>query len=74
MSNPIAEASPASLDALFSADPLGLTKEELGTICAELRRQREKWEQLEATGKSGGRKVSTKKAASPELTLDDLGI
>jgi len=40
----LSEASPQSLDELFSRDPLKLSDADITVIVVELRRQREKWE------------------------------
>jgi hypothetical protein len=62
------EASPQSLDELFSRDPLQLSDQDITVIVVELRRQREKWE---ATGAK-----STDPAAKKVVpkSLSDIGL
>lgn len=65
--SPLTEASPTSLDELFSMDPLQLTDENIDRIVLELRAQRERWQQTEKKGRA-------KKAETVTLNLDDLGL
>jgi hypothetical protein len=65
--SPLAEASPTSLDELFSLDPLQLTDENIDRIVLELRAQRDRWQQTEKKGRG-------KKAETVTLNLDDLGL
>ena len=59
-------ASLASLDKYFSADPNGLSDQDLDVIVAELRRQRESWE-------NGKQPSKRKPASTPRPTLALLG-
>jgi len=66
--SPLAEASPKSLDELFSTDPLKLSDSDVDAIIAELRRKRALWAKSEAEGRKAPR---TKK---DEATLEDLSL
>lgn len=76
--NPLLEAPATSLDELFSRDPLDLSDQDLSVIVVELRRQRVRWKQAEAEGKT----ARAPKAKAPKLTADqaqalslaDLGL
>ena len=69
MNSPLSEASPTSLDDLFSRDPLSLTRADKDKIIAELRAQRERWEIAERKPKK------TPKAPLQVATnLEDLGL
>ena len=82
----LAEASPSSLEELFSRDPLEMAVEDdtqggrnFETIVAELRKMRERHKETEAKIALGEKvkkekplKVSTSKA--PPTTLEDLGL
>jgi hypothetical protein len=70
MSNPLDEAKPQSLDAIFSMDPLDLQDKDIAVIVAELRRQRVTWLAAEATGKTRAPKA----AAPKDLSLGDLEL
>lgn len=77
--SPLAEASPESLDRLFSMDPLELAEGDIDKIVARFRREREGWDKAEAAGAlkaPRGTKAAPKaKAPAPEgLSLDDLGL
>jgi hypothetical protein len=76
--NPLAEASPQSLGALFSADPLGLSKTDLAVIVSELRKQRLRWAAAEASGATRAprapKSTPAKVNASSVQSLDDLGL
>ncbi len=64
----LSEASPQSLDELFSRDPLKLSDTDIMTIVVELRRQREKWELSGAKSKDPeAKKVMPK-------SLSDIGL
>lgn len=69
--NPLAEASPASLDELFSRDPLDLSRAERDQIVAEFRRMRETWNKAELAGAKRGAKPPK---GSVEVSAEDLGI
>lgn len=66
-SNPLEEADPKSLDALFSADPLSLTDQDLDVMVAKLRAERAKW-QAEAAKPKGTPKTKV------TVTAKDLGL
>jgi hypothetical protein len=70
--SPLIEASPRSLDEIFSSDPLGLTNQELSVVVAELRKQALNWAAAEAAGKRSAPKTKTPVAAN--VSLDDLGL
>jgi hypothetical protein len=67
--SPLAEASPESLDELFSTSPLGRTREEWLKVVEALRAQRARWQEDEAAGKTRGRKV---KEGVKRLTMEEL--
>jgi hypothetical protein len=69
MVNPLEEASPKSLEDVFNADPLELTRQDRDVIVAELRRMREVWVKAEA----GGAKRAPK-ASAAGVSLSDLGL
>lgn len=73
---PLAEASPASLDELFSRDPFDLAEADIERIVMEFRRARENWATAEASGaKKAPKAVKAPKAEAPkDLSLDDLGL
>lgn len=60
--------SPQSLDQIFSKDPKTLTDDEVRIIVKRLEAERENW--LTAEPKASKAK---KTAASPTLSLEDLG-
>lgn len=68
------EATPASLDELFSRDPLQLNDRDITTIVAELRSQRKNWLVAEAQGKRTGAKAKPGAKAKVDTTLDELGL
>lgn len=73
--NPLLEADIASLDYIFSADPLSLSEAEIGRAVEALRKQRAAWAQAEAEGKTKApraRATSAPAAAKAKLSLDDL--
>lgn len=71
--NPLLEADPASLDHLFSADPLTLQDKDIEAMIVQYRKQRLLWEAAEAEGKKQAPKSATAKAAAKaKLSLDDL--
>ena len=65
--SPLSEASPDSLEELFSRDPLDLTDRDLDRIVAELRAKRHLWTQEQATKPERKSKVARK-----ELDLEDF--
>jgi hypothetical protein len=70
--NPLNEASPRSLEEIFSSDPLNLTRQDRDVIVSELRRARENWIKEEASGKK--RSSAGKAPPPPNLKLSDLGL
>lgn len=77
-SPPLAEPDPKSLDELFNADPLELTDEDLDTLVAEYRANRELWAKEEAAAKTQGRarrpKEYKQKIPKGQLSLSDIGL
>jgi len=67
---PIAEANPASLDELFSRDPLDLADTDLDKMVAELEAQRLAWESNKPATKV---KAEAKTKAKAKLSLADMG-
>lgn len=67
----LSEASVASLDELFSKDPMSFTREDIQTICSEMAQAAKNWAQEEADAKKQGRKP---KPAAAGVKLDDLDI
>jgi hypothetical protein len=72
--SPLAGVNPASLDELFSRDPLGLSDQDIEQIVVELRAQRERFNAAEATGKRPTTAKPAKTAAPEGLSLLDLGL
>lgn len=72
MSEHLAKISPASLDELFSRDPLQLSDQDIDTIVGKLREQRLDWAAKEAQGKAP--KAAKPSQAVKNMTLDDLGL
>lgn len=73
--SPLSEADPRSLDQLLSAAPNTLSREEKLTIITVLREQRTKWKIEDMAKVPRGKAAKAPKiAASPDLSLDDLGI
>lgn len=64
--SPLTEANPASLDELFSRDPLKLSDSDVDQIIEELRRKRMLWAKAELEGKKA------KPRKKDELTAEDL--
>lgn len=75
-SNPLAEASPASLDELMARNPETLDDASIDRIVEALREQRAAWARAEAAGKKSAPKASSapSKAVDKELDLDNLGL
>lgn len=69
---PLAEASPQSLQELFSRDPLSYSRQDLQTICDELRRQRAAWIKAEARGQKAPKAAKTQ--AGGDINLEELGL
>ena len=75
--NPLTEASPQSLDELFSRDPLELSNQDIAVIVAKFRALREQWLVDEAQGKTKGRRAeAVPQGGEPKrkLSLADLGL
>lgn len=68
--SPLEEASPDSLQELFSRDPLQLTDPDVEKIVQILRDRRALWNVEETRTQSGKKKVE----AQPGLSLEDLGL
>lgn len=68
----LAEASPSSLDELFSRDPEELTEQELGKIVDELIAQSARFASAEAAKVKPPRKAGPQAALG--LGLKDLGL
>ena len=67
--SPLEEVSPQSLGALFNADPLSLSDQDIEKIVLELRCHRELFLKAEAQGQ--GSKV---RAPVTAKTIEDLGL
>ncbi len=74
MSEHLAKISPASLDELFSRDPLQLSDQDIDTIVGKLREQRLDWVAKEAQGKAPRAKTAKAGPDVKSMTLDDLGL
>lgn len=72
--NPLAGVSPATLDELFNRDPLSLGKQDLMTIVAALRAERERWGAAEASGAKHATKAKAPAGDKPKATLASLGL
>lgn len=75
--NPLAEASPASLDELFSRNPLDLTDGDIERIVVELQRRRVEWVEAEAKGAKRAPKAKSAavaKAIVGKVDLSDLDL
>lgn len=73
--SPLAEANPASLDELFSRDPLSLSNNDIARGVEALRAQRANWKIAEAQGKTKAPKAKKAKPDSAEVgSLDDIGL
>lgn len=72
--SPLAEVDPASLNELFSRDPLKLSDQDIDKMVEIYRAQRLRWKQEEATG--GPKKAAkiANNAETKKLSLDDLDI
>lgn len=60
--NPLVEADPNSINALFSKEPDTLTDEEIGIMVKELREQRTRWNSTEV--------AKARKPSAPKTPLD----
>jgi hypothetical protein len=70
--SPLGEASPASLDELFSRRP-PFDEGALSAMVGELRRMREKWESLGEGVKMTKKRATPKAASGPaQLSAEDL--
>jgi len=65
------EASPDSLEELFSRDPFEFTKQDIEKVVVGLRLQRERWQKAQGEGKKAPAKLPKAKVAP---TLEDLGL
>lgn len=74
--SPLVEASPQSLDELFSRDPMKYLQKDREQIVAELRRQRQQWDAGQGPRKSPspGSKPKVKGAVALPLDLKSLGL
>lgn len=70
--SPLAEASPTSLDELFSRDPLDLTDNDIEKIVNELRAKRALWLDAEAQGAKKAPKAAKKAVDTTGKSADDL--
>jgi hypothetical protein len=61
METPLTEASPESIDELFSRDPLDLNDQEIDKIVAQFQAKRVLWNNEETLAKKEGRRPSYKK-------------
>ena len=62
-SNSLGAAS-ETLSALFQADPLSLTGDQIEIICAEFRKQRAAWENEKRRANAAGKRPSARRASS----------
>lgn len=85
ISTPLTIPDPASLDELFSRDPLELTDSDVDCIVTKLREDRKRWAAEERESAAAGRRPNPRAVQSPEekakakeavkkLTIADLGI
>lgn len=74
LTSPLAEASPTSLEELFSKDPFEFSKQDEETIVKALRAQRANWVLAEAGGATKAPGVKAAPKAKETLNLDDLGL
>lgn len=72
--NPLLEASPSSIEDLWSKHPLEWTDEEIRFGVEYERKLLADWQVAEASGKTRGSKTPKKSAPSSGLDLKDLGI
>lgn len=74
MSSPLVKVDPQSLDALFSADPLGWSDADLDRLIAEERRARENWAKAESTGTTRSASAKLKTPGTAIKSIKDLGL
>jgi len=75
LQSPLVQASPESLDELFSRDPLELSSQDIDKIVAHLRAQRHQWSADEAAGATKARSKGKKPPAPKEkIALDQLDL
>ena len=76
MTSPLTTVNPRSLEEVFNASPASLSEVELEAVVIELRRQRVKWQEAEASGKKVSAQKAVKKSKEEllNMSLDDLGI
>lgn len=76
--SPLDEATPESLNDLFSRDPLDLAEPDIEKIVQYLRSARERWDTAESQGKKSAPRAAkapaAKVSADPTMSLDDLGL
>lgn len=73
-SNTLLEANPASLEELFSRDPLHLQDQDITRIVEELRRKRANWAKSEAEGKKPKSTKAEIKAKDADAFLAGLDL
>lgn len=76
MTSPLTTVNPRSLEEIFNASPASLNDTELEAVVIELKRQRAKWQEAEASGKRVSAPKLAKKSKEEllNISLDDLGI
>lgn len=76
MTSPLTTVNPRSLEEIFNTAPGSLSEAELDSVVVELRRQRAKWQEAEASGKRTTAPKAVKKSKEEllNINLDDLGI
>lgn len=74
--SPLSEASPTSLEEIFSTSPLERTDAEWLATVSALRAMRDKWRSDELAGakRASAPKKAPLKPAPKEISLDDLGL
>lgn len=73
--SPLAEASPASLEELFSRNPWELSDPDFLRQIETLRAMRLQWKSDEAAGATKAKKpAGAKKTGAVKTTLEDLGL
>lgn len=70
--SPLTEASPTSLEELFSKDPFEFSKQDEEAIVKALRAQRANWEIAERNGATKAPGVKAAPKPKETLNLDDL--
>jgi len=78
MASPLAEPTIDSINALYNADPLNLTNDDLDVMIEDHLKNQKLWKKEDGEAKSQGRsrKPSVYKRALPpgQLKLEDLGL